>query len=69
MVKKITARGFGPRYGKKIRERYAQVERKQRKQQKCPFCKKGAKRSASGIWECKNCGKKFASGAYYLPNK
>lgn len=63
--KKITARGFGARYGKSVRQKYAEVESKQRKKQKCPFCKKTAKRLAVGIWKCQKCGKKFASGAYY----
>lgn len=65
MVKKITARGFGARYGKRVRQKYAQIELKQRAKQKCPFCKKTVKRLSAGIWKCKNCGKKFASGAYY----
>lgn len=66
MVKKITAKGFGARYGKKVRERYAAVENVQRKKQKCPFCKGVAKRLAAGIWLCKKCKKKFASGAYAI---
>jgi large subunit ribosomal protein L37Ae len=64
MVKKLTARGFGARYGKSVRQKYAKVESKQRKKQACPFCKKTAKRVSKGIWKCKSCGKKFASGAY-----
>ncbi len=66
MAKKITLRGVGARYGKSVRAKYAKVEAKQRKKQECPFCKKSAKRVSRGIWECKNCGKKFASGAYYI---
>ena len=68
MPKKIIARGFGPRYGKKARDKYAQVENKQRKKQKCPFCGKTAKRIGKGIWKCqsKSCGKKFTSGTYYI---
>jgi len=66
MAKKITARGFGARYGKSVRQKYAKVEAKQRKKQECPFCKKTAKRLSKGIWKCKFCGKKFASGAYCI---
>ncbi len=66
MAKKITARGFGARYGKKVREKYGKVEAKQRKKQECPFCKGIAKRISKGIWKCKKCKKKFASGAYYI---
>ena len=67
-TKKIAQAGrFGVRYGKKIRESVNAVEIKQRAKQKCPFCSKlAAKRVAKGVWECKYCEKKFASGAYYL---
>lgn len=64
--KKLTTKKFGVRYGVSVRKKYAQVENKQRTKQKCPFCKKTAKRIAKGIWLCKSCGKKFASGAYYI---
>jgi len=64
--KKIIGKGFGARYGKTVRKKYAQIRDKQKKKQTCPFCKKTAKRVSKGIWKCKSCGKKFASGAYYL---
>jgi len=55
------------RYGGKVREKVEEIEKKQRKKQRCPFCKKfSIKRIASGIWYCKACKKKFTSGAYYL---
>jgi len=58
---------FGARYGKKIRDKLVKVESKQRKKQKCPFCKKlGVKRLSKGIWKCLKCGKKFTGGVYYL---
>ena len=58
---------FGARYGKTPKMRLVKIEEKQRKKQSCPFCKKkGVKRLANGIWNCKKCGKKFASDAYYL---
>ena len=58
---------FGARYGKKIRDKLVKVESKQRKKQKCPFCKKlGVKRLSKGIWKCQKCGKKFTGGVYYL---
>jgi len=68
MAKKIgTAGRFGVRYGKRIRELVSSVERKQRKKQKCPYCKKlSSKRLSKGVWLCKSCNKKFASRAYYL---
>jgi len=63
---KSTAR-FGARYGSVVKERVRTVESKQRKRQRCPFCKKyTARRLASGLWICKSCKKKFASHAYFL---
>ena len=64
--KKVIAKGFGARYGKTLRVKYAAVEEKQRKKQECIFCKKTAKRLSKGIWKCKACGKTFASHAYHL---
>jgi large subunit ribosomal protein L37Ae len=58
---------FGARYGKKVKVKIVKVEEKQRVKQKCPFCNKtGVKRLSKGIWECKKCGKKFASNTYSL---
>jgi len=58
---------FGPRYGKTVRDKLVQVEKKQRVKQTCPFCGKvGIKRVAKGIWKCQRCEKKFASNTYYL---
>lgn len=69
-LKKTKSAGrFGPRYGKTVKARLVKIEEKQRKKQTCPFCnKQGAKRIAKGLWQCtkSNCGKKFASDAYYL---
>jgi len=67
-TKKVKSAGrFGAGYGIRVRKRLVKVEKKQRKKQTCPFCKKpGVKRLSSGIWRCKKCGKKFASGAYYV---
>ena len=69
-TKKARASGkFGARYGSRVREKFSDVEEKQRKKQICPYCKKKKlKRISKGIWQCrnKNCGKKFASDTYYL---
>lgn len=66
--KKSRASGrFGARYGKTVKSRLVKVEDKQRKKQKCPYCNKmGVKRLSKGIWNCKKCGKKFASDVYFL---
>lgn len=55
---------LGPRYGRKIRARVTQIEKKQRVAQACPQCGKEAKRVGSGIYNCAKCGK-FTGGAYY----
>jgi large subunit ribosomal protein L37Ae len=59
---------FGVRYGPYVRKKIVEVESKQRKKQKCIFCKGRAKRLSKGIWLCSKCGKKFAGHAYYLSN-
>ena len=66
--KSKSAGRFGVRYGKTVRAKLVQVETKQRKKQKCPFCEGTAKRLSKGIWHCKKCNKKFASNTYYLEN-
>ena len=65
--KSKSAGRFGARYGKKAKDKVVKVEVKQRVKQKCPFCEKiGVKRLSKGIWHCKRCDKKFASGTYHL---
>lgn len=65
--KSKSAGRFGARYGKRIRANLVAVEQKQRIKQACPFCeKKGVKRLSKGVWHCRKCGKKFASGVFYL---
>ncbi len=67
-TKKVKSAGrFGVGYGTRVKKRLLKIEAKQKKKQKCPFCKReGVKRIAKGIWECKKCGKKFASGTFYV---
>ncbi len=67
-TKKVKAAGrFGARYGKKVREKLAAVESKQRIRQNCPFCKRaGVKKVSKGIWHCPKCNKKFAGNVFYL---
>ncbi|MAG50445.1 50S ribosomal protein L37ae [archaeon] len=65
-TKKIKSAGrFGPRYGRKIKERVIKIESTQKRWQKCPYCKANrVKREAIGIWQCKKCNKKFTGKAY-----
>jgi len=56
---------FGSRYGKKIRDAVIDADKRAKKHYKCPFCSRTTvKRESAGIWHCKKCGKKMASGAY-----
>ncbi len=68
MTKKVGSAGrFGPRYGKKIRQNIAEIEKLQKKRVICPKCKMPyAKRISTGIYFCKKCKIKFAGKAYYM---
>jgi large subunit ribosomal protein L37Ae len=64
-----TIKRFGARYGRRVKERFASVERSQRSKHKCPYCNKVAARfKAVGIWECKNCKSRF-TGKAFSPTK
>lgn len=65
-TKKIgTAGRFGVRYGKRIRQKVADIEKKQRAKHKCPYCAKPrVHRVSTGIWECTACTAKFTGRAY-----
>jgi large subunit ribosomal protein L37Ae len=66
-TKKVGPAGrFGSRYGKKIRQKFADIEKVQKQRHTCPVCKMPyVKRVSSGVWKCKKCGTKFAGLAYY----
>lgn len=65
-TKKVSSAGrFGPRYGKKIRMRVANIEKLYRTPRMCPQCKAlKFKRASAGVWVCSGCGLKMAGGAY-----
>jgi len=66
-TRKVGSAGrFGPRYGASVKKKLVKTEKIQRKKQKCPFCQGIAKRLSRGIWRCKKCKKKFASGTYFI---
>jgi len=62
----MTAKQYGPRYGRRIRKQVHLVEKLYKgKSYKCPKCNKlKVKRLAAGIWQCSSCKAKFASKAY-----
>ncbi|MBI2579923.1 MAG: hypothetical protein HYW27_03400 [Candidatus Aenigmarchaeota archaeon] len=52
-------------YGKKIRQAVTEAKKKSAKKYKCPSCSRTAmKRVANGVWQCRKCSSKFASGAF-----
>lgn len=66
-TKKVGIAGkYGPRYGIRIRRRLQEVESQMRERHPCPECNTGIlKRVGAGIYECRKCGIKIASSAYY----
>ncbi|CAK9213505.1 unnamed protein product [Sphagnum troendelagicum] len=58
---------YGTRYGASLRKQIKKMEVSQHSKYFCEFCGKfGVKRKAVGIWNCKDCGKVKAGGAYTL---
>jgi len=56
---------FGSRYGKRIRQDVLKADKKAKAKYRCPSCSRtSVKRLSSGIWQCRKCNVKFASGAY-----
>ena len=52
-------------FGKKIRASENAAKKKASKSYKCPSCSRvDVNRVSSGVWQCKKCRKKFASGAF-----
>ena len=61
---------YGPRYGRRLRQKVETVEAMQKTAYQCPFCHKNAvKRMAVGIWQCPKCAAVFTGKAYTLPKK
>ncbi|MFC1768856.1 50S ribosomal protein L37ae [Nanoarchaeota archaeon] len=66
----LSTKRFGPRYGRKIKLKYALIEAERKKKQKCPYClKEKVNRVSVGIWLCNSCNSKFAGKAYSLDKK
>lgn len=60
-----TTKRFGARYGTRTKKIAGAIEKEQKKKQVCPYCeRKSLKRLSAGIWYCRKCNVKFASGAY-----
>ena len=67
-TKKVGTTGrFGARYGRKLRQKVAEVEKRLKQWHACPYCKKKrAKRIATGIWVCRHCKSRFTGKAYSI---
>ena len=67
-TKKVGTTGrFGARYGRRLKQKVAEVEKKLKQWHKCPYCNvKSVKRIASGIWFCRHCKSKFTGKAYSI---
>ena len=65
-TKKVGSTGWmGPRYGIRIRRRVLEIDKAMGKPAGCPRCSTMTmQRVASGIFECRRCGTRFASNAY-----
>ncbi|MGP8072734.1 MAG: 50S ribosomal protein L37ae [Thermoplasmata archaeon] len=65
-TKKVGATGWmGPRYGIRIRRRVLEISHNMERPAGCPRCSTMTMhRVASGIFECRRCGVRFASNAY-----
>ena len=56
---------FGPRYGRRVKDKVAMVEASSLHNRLCPYCRIAkASRLASGIWHCSKCQSKFTGRAY-----
>ena len=73
MARKVSlgsAKRYGPRYGKRNKEKLSFLEKQHRERQKCPYCNYvKVRRLSPGIWLCEKCDAKFASRAYSLTQK
>lgn len=58
-------KGYGARYGVRVRKRIDSVLRKSRAQYQCPECRYMAvRRLSAGIWKCRHCELVFAGAAF-----
>lgn len=65
-----SAKRFGSRYGKRVKEKVAAIERVQKAKHKCPYCHyRKVRRLAVGIWQCNNCDSKFTGKAYTISKR
>jgi len=60
-----SAKRFGTRYGKTVKQKLANVEKKAKATYECPHCGyEKVNQKSLGIWSCGKCGATFTSKAY-----
>ncbi len=70
-TERISAKRYGVRYGRKLREKVGKIEQVRRETNVCPYCKyeQQLKRLSAGIFHCLKCNTKFTGRAYYVGRK
>ena len=64
------AKRFGARYGRRLKQKFAEVESMQKQNYPCPYCAyRKVRRLSVGIWQCRKCDSKFTSRAYNVSKK
>ncbi|MFC1648256.1 50S ribosomal protein L37ae [Nanoarchaeota archaeon] len=59
------SKGFGARYGPRVRQKWGKITALQRSNFKCPYCSYDkVRRKAVGIWHCNKCDSTFTNKAY-----
>ena len=63
---KVGASGrYGVKFGRTLRAKINDIEKKQKSKQTCPQChNKSVKRVSYGIWQCRKCNLKFSGKAF-----
>lgn len=60
-----SAKRYGPKYGKRIRNKISSIEESEKSGHRCPECgSTSLKKESKGVWVCKKCGEKVAGGAW-----
>ncbi len=65
LTKYGSTKRFGPRYGRRVKEKSGKIEKEGKESSVCPYCRiTKMKRLSAGIWSCSKCNMKMAGGAY-----
>lgn len=67
---RISAKQYGVRYGRRLKEKIGKIEQARKLSDTCPYCHyKKVERLAAGIWFCNKCQSKFTGRAYVIGKK